>query len=606
MMISQLMTEYLDPAAVEIRHREIAQKAYEKWRLSGEPQGQDFDFWLQAESELNAGRWATSHEGSRSAPGEFIEIPIALLEEAPVAIAVWDRSKQIRFSNRRFQSLAEDRREELLERLFAGPGFWGRSADPDVSLAGAQESAPPQVQEISLPGSRGTLTLLAWTFRLSDPHKTALFCTLLSEVPERLELQRSRNLLLQTCRLLSSSSTLQEIATPLLENICSAYQWDIGLLWRLDNSGKALICRAVSTDWEEELKDFCLESFQTEFALGTGLPGKVWRERQSLCLPDLSAEAAQLYRASKLQCGLTSAFLCPIQRKDEFLGVLEFYSLSCREPTIGFQETMASVSSQVAQFVLEQHAQSSLHRRERELQLAKQIQLNCQPKMSLKFSGYQIAGVSLPADSVGGDYFDFFPVCGDRILIAIGDAAGHGFSSALRISEVRAYIRALAMAESSLERIFALTNQYFIDHSESGSFVTLLVVSLDPNTGVLKYNNAGHLSGYVFDPEGDCRLVMPSTSFPIGIAPCAKFPPGPSLQLHRGEWILLFSDGVIDARNKDGKLLGNEGFLEIAQQVGPGSNAQESAQLMLNRVSEFADGPLEDDMTIVIISRDAV
>jgi serine phosphatase RsbU (regulator of sigma subunit) len=78
------------------------------------------------------------------------------------------------------------------------------------------------------------------------------------------------------------------------------------------------------------------------------------------------------------------------------------------------------------------------------------------------------------------------------------------------------------------------------------------------------------------------------------------------LQLHRGEWILLFSDGVIDARNKDGKLLGNEGFLEIAQQVGPGSNAQESAQLMLNRVSEFADGPLEDDMTIVIISRDAV
>jgi serine phosphatase RsbU (regulator of sigma subunit) len=192
-----------------------------------------------------------------------------------------------------------------------------------------------------------------------------------------------------------------------------------------------------------------------------------------------------------------------------------------------------------------------------------------------------------------------------RTGVVIGDAAGHGLNSALNIAEVRAYVRALAATESRLERIFSLTNQHFIHDAEEVSFVTLLLVQLNPITGELNYNNAGHLSGCVFDAMGRLRRTMPSTSFPLGIISGARFPPGPALRLDPGDWVLMFTDGVIDARSEDGELLGIDGFLKFAREVYPGRSARESMRILLDRVANFADGQFDDDMTAVVIARNA-
>jgi sigma-B regulation protein RsbU (phosphoserine phosphatase) len=282
---------------------------------------------------------------------------------------------------------------------------------------------------------------------------------------------------------------------------------------------------------------------------------------------------------------------------------MEFYSRSNGVTGTGFLDTMVSVCSQIGQFAVSRADERALLLRDHELSLAKRIQQCWQPHDSPNIPGYDIAGSSIAAQEVGGDYFDFFPTSGGRTGIAIGDAAGHGFDSALHIAEVRAYIRALSATDYSLPRIFGLTNQHFIEHSDGGSFVTLLLARLDPATGELTYANAGHLSAWFFDANGKHHTTMASTGFPLGVIRCAPFPTGPPVRLKPGDWVLMFTDGVIEARDKSGEPLGVNRLLELARETHTGRCARDAAPGLLNRVAEFVDGPLDDDMTVVLIAR---
>lgn len=419
------------------------------------------------------------------------------------------------------------------------------------------------------------------------------------------EFERRLNLLHAINSLLATTGSFRIVALPLLETICSVYEWDAGAAWQVVSRSGDMDCVATWCAERGELQEFCRKSLHLQLNPGIGLPGTVWQKRQPVWISDFENGSGMVRAFAAQRCRLNTAFACPLQSQNEMIGAMEFYSRSTHPRPTGFLETMGDISEQIARSVIHHNAERSLLLRRHEMAMAKHIQQGWQPRETPDVPGYDIGGASIPAREVGGDYFDYFDMPDGRIGIAIGDASGHGLDSALNIAEVRAYVRALGATTDHPERILALTNRYFIQQASEGTFVTLLLSRLDPRTGELRYSNAGHLSGRVFNSAGDTGRAMHSTGFPLGIVRDAAFPPGPTLRLEPGEWALLFTDGVIDARDKSGESLGLEGLLRFLMDLHPGRCARELTYGLLQRVADFADNEFDDDITAVIIARNA-
>lgn len=604
-MVATLFTQALSASAnFEFLRQETARRAFEKWRQDGEPPGRETEYWLEAESDLSA-LLQTYLDGASQMPLEArTDFLNSILDNAHAAISVQDSANKFLFVNRMFESVYGLSRELILghsepevRSLQAA-----RASFSDVDAAGTSESQQREPNKDFSPDAIPVCPVIKLTLS-NGGDSAAVECDLTDAGREQIEFARRLEVLHSIGRLLAGSCSFEQLAHSVLETVGSTYQWEAGAVWCSDSDMQPLQCVATWSLPDDELREFCRVSSEFRFPVGVGLPGRAWTFRKPIWVSDFDAEPELLRRSLIVDCGLKAAFVGPIQVQQRVVGAIEFYSRSARSPLPGFEEMALSVGSQIGQFAARCSAERSLLLRKHELSLAKRIQQGWQPHERLKVPGYEISGVSLPAHEVGGDYFDIFSMAGNRVAIAVGDAAGHGFDSALNIAEVRAYVRALASTESSLQRIFTLVNRHFIEHAEEGTFVTLLLVRLDPATGELSYNNAGHLSGFIFDVSGRPRSTMPSTGFPIGMVNDVPFPSGPSQHLEPGEWALLFTDGIVDACYPDGERLGFEDFLNMASELCPGRCPRDAIKELVRRVAELTNNEFPDDMTAVLISR---
>src|SRR5581483_10317530 len=133
-----------------------------------------------------------------------------------------------------------------------------------------------------------------------------------------------------------------------------------------------------------------------------------------------------------------------------------------------------------------------------EIRLARQIQQKLFPAPALPLPGFDVSGVSHPAEATGGDYFDYLPLPDGSLGVVIGDVSGHGFGPALLMAELRAYLRAFLLSRADVGEIVGLLNRALADDAPEGYFATLLLARLDPATRSLVYASAGHSPGYVF------------------------------------------------------------------------------------------------------------
>jgi phosphoserine phosphatase len=205
------------------------------------------------------------------------------------------------------------------------------------------------------------------------------------------------------------------------------------------------------------------------------------------------------------------------------------------------------------------------------------------------------------AVETGGDYYDFFPLLGSCQGIVIADASGHGLGPALLITETRAYLRALALAQPDIGRILALANRRLAEDIAEGYFVTLLLARIDPRTRSLVFTSAGHPSGCVCDAAGRVKALLASTGLPLGIVPDADFPVGAALSLAPGDLVLLLTDGVVEARAPDETVFGFQRAVDIVRFYRSDSAAQ-IVNNLYHAVRAFAhNDPQVDDITAVVI-----
>jgi PAS domain S-box-containing protein len=237
---------------------------------------------------------------------------------------------------------------------------------------------------------------------------------------------------------------------------------------------------------------------------------------------------------------------------------------------------------------------------EHSLRLARQVQQRLFPTSPPAVDGLDVWGVSRPAHTTGGDYFDFLTLPAGSLGMVIGDVSGHGFDSAIVMAQTRAIVRAAARDESDPARILSAVNALLAPDLDENRFVSMIAVDIDPRTGAVRWANAGHVPGYVLDSAGRVKAELSSTGVVLGLFAGAAFDTQQAPPLERGDLLVLFTDGVTEAEASDGTICGAEWALDVVRAHAHRSAADILAALC-DAVTAFAGGPAQhDDVTAVV------
>lgn len=292
---------------------------------------------------------------------------------------------------------------------------------------------------------------------------------------------------------------------------------------------------------------------------------------------------------------------------DAFIGVLAAADRETREGGIGAFEAnelrlLALFANQVA-IALEN---ARLHREalekqamERELELAATIQRDILPKSIPQLDGIEIAALSRPARQVGGDYHAFF-VRDNVITALVADVAGKSMPAALLVSALHAVIQLLFAEGRELGEIATELNRHIHNWSAENKFVTMIMISIDPEAETIQFVNAGHNPCYMI-VNGKLEQ-MKSHGLPIGILSQTRYMtqtrPFPA-----GSAAVLYSDGITEAENVDDEEFGNERLEALLDQHVDCTSAMIRDQIA-TAVDAFVDeAPQKDDETLVIVRR---
>ena len=242
-----------------------------------------------------------------------------------------------------------------------------------------------------------------------------------------------------------------------------------------------------------------------------------------------------------------------------------------------------------------------LRQNQEQFRVARDIQQRLFPKAAPATDLYDIAGASFPADSTGGDYYDFLTLAEGGIGVAIGDVSGHGIGPALLMAETRAYIRIAGRNRRDMGEILSRTNPVLAEDVSYERFVTLCLVKLDPVQPRLWYASAGHPAGYVLDAAGQVRCRLQRTGIPLGLQPEAVYAQSAPIDLAPGDVLLMLTDGIEEAVGPDGEFFDAERVLATVR-AHLQLPASAMVEALYNSVRHFARNvPQLDDITVVVV-----
>ncbi len=248
---------------------------------------------------------------------------------------------------------------------------------------------------------------------------------------------------------------------------------------------------------------------------------------------------------------------------------------------------------------------------ERDLALARKIQMDVLPKELPTCPGYDMAAFSHPAEQTGGDIYDLIAVALDplkpgeppSLVLLLADATGHGIGPALSVTQVRSMLRIGLRLRAELEDVFSQINRQLCQDLGSERFVTAFLGLLDPSAHRINYHSAGQAPLLHFHAQTHRFEWLDSSMIPFGIDEEAASEGVQRMQMEPGDLIVLLTDGFYEYQNSTGELFGQERISEIILR-----HHHESARTILNQIlaatREFAgSAPQLDDMTGVIIRR---
>ena len=265
----------------------------------------------------------------------------------------------------------------------------------------------------------------------------------------------------------------------------------------------------------------------------------------------------------------------------EFLFTLGNEALICLENARLFEETLEK------------------QKMEEELALAREIQQKLLPKKCPQLEKYEVEGINISSLHVSGDYFDCIKLDENHYCLAIADVSGKGTPASLLMANLQAVLNALIDSNSQLEEITGRINNLIHKNTNYDKFITFFIGILNIQENSFQYVNAGHNPPFFMHKDGNIELLE-SGGLILGMMPNVPYEQD-KVQLKQGDWIVMFTDGVTEAQDKDGEDFEEERLMELLQE-----NKFASAEVMkdkiLTAVKEFTgDVPQSDDITLLIL-----
>lgn len=241
----------------------------------------------------------------------------------------------------------------------------------------------------------------------------------------------------------------------------------------------------------------------------------------------------------------------------------------------------------------------------RDLEVAREIQQAMLPDGMWSSPGVEAFGLTRPANTVGGDFYDILPRPDGTVVVALGDVAGKASPAALLMALLLAMLRTLVDEDLGVAELASRLNAQVIRHAPPSRFVTLFVASYDPLTGQLRFVNAGHTPPLLRRAGGAIERLT-TGGIALGMFESARYDAG-TVQLQPGDALVMYSDGITEAEDPAGVPF-DEAGLERTLALYPGTFPEATAasigQAIFDAVERHRrDSRLADDLTVLVLSR---
>jgi phosphoserine phosphatase len=401
---------------------------------------------------------------------------------------------------------------------------------------------------------------------------------------------------LEVTRKLSAPFDLDNMLTEVVDAARNVLDADRGTVFLYDEEADELVVRVAT------------ELGHIRIPADKGIVGESAQTRKLINVPDCYADE-RFNRAIDKETGYRSRCMLTIPLigfEESLVGVLQI--LNKNSGVFDEQdEFVASALAAQAAVVLHRariiETMIATERLDREITVARDVQMGTLPKEMPEMGGYGFAGAFSPTDQTGGDLYDFVPLSDGRLFLLMGDATGHGIGPALSATQVRAMLRVALRLNASLDDVFVHTNDQLVEDLPEDRFVTAFFGLLDTKTHSLKFHSAGQGPILHYHAAGNKYDWHEPSTFPLGYMEQTNLGQPVSLTLGPGDILGLISDGIYEYENEQGVQFGQQGVAKVIDSM-PGALAKDLVPAIMKAArAHGGNAPQADDITILLVRR---
>jgi phosphoserine phosphatase RsbU/P len=386
----------------------------------------------------------------------------------------------------------------------------------------------------------------------------------------------------------------------LLPTLCDELDWDAAILWQPEDVGGRLTHAGTWTAPGEAVPALHDDTRIRTFGRGEGLPGLVWQRRRPVVSEDMQHDPRTVRAAAARSDGVRTVVAFPFLRGDSLLGVCELFSFEHRAVPAELQDVLASAGRQIGQFLARLRAESDVR------QLADTLQRALLPSHLPTIPGVELAAryrAGAEGALVGGDTYDVMPLPDGRWMLFIADVCGDGAEAASMTAVTRHTARAAASTGSPAE-VLAAVNEALLREQRPGPlrFVTAccLILCQHPGGTAAQVALAGHPAPLV--RTGADVVSVGDAGLPLGVTADVAYREF-DIRLPRDTTVLLYTDGVTEARGRDGSQFGEQALRSVVAS-GAGAAAAGAVAAVHAAVEDQLQGSRHgvDDLAVLAVS----
>ncbi|HTU42068.1 MAG TPA: SpoIIE family protein phosphatase [Candidatus Aquilonibacter sp.] len=398
-------------------------------------------------------------------------------------------------------------------------------------------------------------------------------------------------LLNEIARELSSILNLDELLSRIAELLRRLIDYQMFSILLVDSTGEKLQHR-FSLRFNENVH------MKNDIPLGHGLVGYAAQTRQAVLVPDVSKDARYIQGNPETRAELA----VPLIYKDKVIGVLDLEHTRRGFFTDDHRRTMITLAAQVAIAIENARLYEEIARQERRLErdlaLARELQMRLLPQVLPKVKHLDLAAKFTPARAIGGDLYDFIPYSLSRLAMVVGDVSGKGAPAAIYAALVSGILRSHAPIEPAPAEMLSAVNLSLAERRIEAQYVSLIYAVWDDEHRTLLVSNSG-LPRPVLVRDGKTSAIE-ATGLPLGLFDDVTYDEF-RFDMQPGDIFVMFSDGILDARNRAGDLFGRSRVEKIIANCA-GRSANCVVDSLFKAVSEHSAGvETFDDMTVLAI-----